>query len=94
MNLTMTKKRAKMCNIITGLALVAYVVFSILSYTQPLNTECAIISAALAGVMLIAYMLKTFYKNNFALDVLVISIIMVMFVVPFSQILISAVQAM
>lgn len=93
MNLTMTKKRAKMCSIITGLALLAYAVFTILSYTTPLNTECTVISAAFAGIMLIAYMLKTFYNNNFAVDITVISVIMIMFIVPFGQILLNFVQA-
>lgn len=93
MTLTITKKRATMCSIITGLALMAYVVMAIMSFTQPSITEYATVSAVLAGVMLISYMLKTFYKNNFAVDVPVISVIMIMFVVPFGQILLNSVQA-
>lgn len=87
MTLTMTKTGTKVCDIITGLALVAYTVLMIAFSSQPFSMGHAVITAALTGVMLVSYMLKTFYKHNLIVDVVCISVIIVMFIVPFTQIL-------
>lgn len=92
MTLKMTKNGAKMCDIITSLALVAYAVLTAFSNTQVFNISHAFITAGLAGVMLVSYMLKTFYKNNLIVDVLCISAFMMLFIYPFANILVYSVQ--